>query len=275
MAYKSRKVIEAKRPWYKIDWQDLFAFRWVFVMLAVRDVKLRYKQTLLGALWVILQPLMTATLFLVVFGRVLSFSSGSSPYLVFAFCALVPWLVFSGALQRASTCLINDTRLITRVYFPRIYLPLSATFGMGVDFLIGLGILFGMLLLYGIPLTLNLTFFPVVAFVLFLFSSAVNLLVSSITVYFRDIKHIIPFLLQFWMFASPLAYATDLIPQNYYLLYCLNPLVGIIDAFRFSFLGLETFPLLSFSLSFFLSLFLFLSSVMVFRRIEPNFADVI
>jgi homopolymeric O-antigen transport system permease protein len=258
-------VIQARRPWYAIDFHELFAFRWVLVMLVVRDIKLRYKQTLLGALWVVLQPLLTAALFSVIFGREL---------FVFSFCGLVPWLLFSGALQRGSTSLIGDAKLITKVYFPRIYLPLSATLGMGIDFLIGLSMLFGLLLLNGIPLTHNLFFFPVATLILLLFSTSVNLLFSAAAVFIRDVKHILPFLVQFWMFASPLFYSAAIIPEKFRFLYCLNPLVGIIEAFRYSFLG-DPFPFFSFTLSATLTLFLFLISVIVFQRVENNFADSI
>lgn len=265
MADNNSIVIQAKRPWHAIDLRELIAFRWVLIMLVVRDIKLRYKQTHLGALWVVLQPLLTAALFSIVFGKEL---------FVFSFCGLVPWLMFSGALQRASTCLIGDTKLITKVYFPRVYLPFSATLGMGIDFLIGLIMLFSLLFLNGIPFTHNLLFFPVASLVLLFFSTSVNLLFSAAAVYIRDVKHILPFLVQFWMFASPLFYATEIIPESFRLLYCLNPLVGIIDAFRFSFLGQE-FPFFSFSLSTIVTLFLFLFSVIVFQKVETNFADSI
>ncbi|NGX48409.1 MAG: Teichoic acid translocation permease protein TagG [Chlamydiae bacterium] len=268
-------VIEAKTPWLQLDMSELYVFRWVFLMLILRDIKLRYKQTFLGVTWVILQPLLTAALFTLVFGHVLHLSSEGVPYLVFAFCGLVPWLMFSQALQRASTCLINDTRLITKVYFPRIFLPLSATFGVGIDFLIALLILFGLMIFYGLAFTSQLLFLPVCILVLFVFSSGINLFFSSINVYYRDLKHIVPFLVQFWMYASPLVYSTGVIPPKYHLLYSLNPLVGLIDGFRWSLLGLENFPHLSFSIASMTSFFLLVFGTIVFRRIEHNFADVI
>ncbi len=268
-------VVEAKIPWFQLDLKELYGFRWVFVMLILRDFKLRYKQTFLGVAWVVLQPLLTTALFTLLFGHVLHLSSEGVPYSIFAFCGLVPWLFFSQALQRAHTCLINDTRLITKVYFPRIFIPLSATFGVVIDFLISLSILFGLMVFYGIPFTTQLFFFPICGVVLFAFSSGINLFFSSITVYFRDFKHIVPFLIQFWMYASPLAYSTELIPKKYLLLYSLNPLVGLIDAFRWSLLGLEKFPLLSFAYASCTSFFLLVFGTIVFRRIERGFADVI
>ncbi|MDN3507251.1 MAG: ABC transporter permease [Simkaniaceae bacterium] len=258
-------VIQARRPWYSVDFKELISFRWVLVMLVVRDIKLRYKQTLLGALWVVLQPLLTAALFSVIFGKEL---------FVFSFCGLVPWLFFSGALQRGSNSLIGDAKLITKVYFPRVYLPTSATLGMGIDFLIGLSVLFGLLILNGVPLTHKLFFVPAAILTLLLFSISVNLLFSAAAVYFRDVKHILPFLVQLWMFASPLFYNVEIIPEPFRLLYCINPLVGIIEAFRYSFLG-HAFPLFTFTLSTILTLFLFLISVIVFQRVENNFADSI
>lgn len=244
-------------------------------MLIVRDIKLRYKQTFLGVVWVLLQPLMTAGLFTIVFGHFLQLSSEGVPYPVFAFCSLIPWLFFSGALQRASTCLISDTRLITKVYFPRIFIPLSATFGMIIDFCITLVLLVSFLAFYHVSLTAHVFFLPVCTSVLFAFSSGINLFFSSVNVYFRDFKHVVPFLIQFWMYASPLVYSTQIIPEAFRFVYCLNPLVGLIDAFRWALLGLHPFPIYSFSLACITSFFLLFFGTIIFRKIEHNFADVI
>ena len=267
--------IEAQAKVKAFDFTEWKEFRFVFWMLMLRDIKLRYKQTALGIAWVILQPLSTALLFTFLFGRILNTSSEGLPYILFAFCGLIPWLVFSQSLQRANGCLINDTRLITKVYFPRIFIPLSATCGVVIDYLIALTIMGILLGIYGKFLTLHALMLPLATALLFLFSSGVNLLFSSLNVYYRDIKHIVPFLLQFWMYASPLAYSSQLIPPRYLWLYQFNPLVGIIDLFRWTLLGTAPFPAVSSCITLILIIGLFFTGLSTFRKLERNLADYI
>lgn len=268
-------TIHAKTRWFQIGFSELLRFRWVLYMLIVRDIKLRYKQTFLGISWVALQPIATTALFCLVFGHVLNMQSEGAPYILFAFSGLVPWLFFSQALQRASTCLINDTRLITKVYFPRLFIPLSATFGLLIDFAISLFLYFALFFFLGHPISNNLLFLPIPTLVLFAFSIGINLLLSAINVFYRDFKHIIPFLVQFWMYASPLVYSSSVIPERFLPLYILNPLVGIIDGFRYCLLGTMEFPLLSFSIAATASFLLLIFGTVLFRKIEPYFADFI
>lgn len=268
-------IIKARTPWMQIDFAEMFDFRWVFLMLILRDIKLRYKQTLLGVVWVVAQPLITALLFTVVFGKMIKVPSEGLPYILFAFCGLVPWVVFSQSLQRASNCLINDERLITKIYFPRIFIPMSATFGVIIDFFITLGMLFVLMAIHHLPLTGNIFFLPIAMVVLFLFASGINLLFSSFNVYYRDFKHIVPFLIQLWMYASPLVYSGSLIPEKYQLVYSLNPMAGVIDVFRWTLLGVGDFPLFSFSVATLSSCILMGVGFFVFRKIEHFFADVI
>lgn len=270
-----KKVIEAKISWIQFDVHEWYAFRWVFIMLIVRDIKLRYKQTFLGIAWVILQPVFTAALFTVVFGHFLHLSNQETPYLLFAFCGLLPWMVFSQALQRATPSLTSDTRLITKVYFPRIFIPFSATFGVILDFCIALFLLIGLMSFYHVALTEKAFFLLVCILVLFCFSCGMNVFFSAVNVYYRDFKHIVPFLLQFWMYASPLVYSTNMIPEKYLFFYSLNPLVGIIDAFRWSLLAQGPFPVVSFSMASLLSCLLLFFGMILFHRIEHNFADYI
>lgn len=271
-----RKItIKAKTPFLHIDFAELLEFKWVFLMLILRDVKLRYKQTFLGVAWVVLQPLTSALLFTVVFGKLMKVPSDGLPYVVFAFCGLVPWVLFSQSLQRASTCLVNDTRLITKVYFPRIFVPMSATFGVMIDFLICLAMMFSLMAIYSIPLTTNLAFLPICTFVLLLFSCGINLLLSASNVYYRDLKHILPTLVQLWMYASPLVYSGMMVPEKYRFVYSLNPMAGIIDAFRWSILAQGAFPHYSFTVSVASSVLMLGIGVIVFRKIEHYFADII
>lgn len=246
----------------------------MLLALSLRDIKIRYKQTALGVTWVVLQPLLTATLFTILFGRVLHLQSDGVPYSVFAFSGLVPWLFFSQSLQRGSGSLINDTRLITKVYFPRLFIPLSACLGVLIDFCISLALVFGLLLYYHIPVTSQVFFLPICTIVLVALSAGTNFFFSSISVYFRDFKHIVPFFLQFWMYGSPLVYSASAIPQKYKAFFYWNPMVGIIEGFRYALLGIGPFPE-SFSYAAVLSILILTFGVFFFRKMEPNFADVI
>jgi len=268
-------TIKAHTPWTHIDFAEIFDFRWVFIMLILRDIKLRYKQTFFGVAWVIIQPLLSALLFTVIFGRMIKVSSDGLPYVVFAFCGLVPWLVFSQSLQRASNSLINDSRLITKIYFPRIFIPLSATFGVAIDFVISLVIMGVLLTVHQLPPSPNLLFLPIATVVLFAFSSGVNMLLAAFNVYYRDFKHIVPFLVQLWMYASPLVYSGSMVPEKYRLIYSLNPMAGIIDIFRWALLGLPTFPMTSFCVAALSSGVILVIGTFVFRKIEHYFADII
>lgn len=266
-------TIEAKNSWKLRSLKELYEFRWVFFMFVFRDIKLRYKQTILGVTWVVLQPLLTAGLFAFVFGKIFSSQIEKIPYLLFAFCGLLPWHVFSQSLQRASTSLTQDTRLITKVYFPRMILPLSATFGVIIDFLIIFLLFLGLMQFYDLSLSTKTFYLPLCILVLFSFSSAINLLFSSAQVYFRDVKHMVPFLLQFWLYASPLAYSSSIVPKKFFFLYSINPMVGLIDAFRWSLLNLEDFPFISFSIALGVSFITLGISIWLFHKLEPYFAD--
>lgn len=268
-------VIQPRSSWTRQDWEDILEFRWVFWMLILRDIKLRYKQTYLGIAWVVLQPLATALLFAVVFGKWMHISSGNVPYFLFAFCGLIPWLVFSQSVQRAGSSLVNEAHLVRKVYFPRLFLPLSGTFGVAVDYLIALITFFLLLPFFSYGLTWKCLFLPFCGLLVFLFSSGVNILLSALSVQYRDFKHIVPFFLQFWMYASPLAYSIETIPEKWHWLFCLNPLTGIIDFFRWTLLGLDAFPFVSLSAACITTLILLLSSLFLFRKLERTFTDVI
>jgi len=268
-------LIQSKPHWSLRDLSEMVEFRWVLFMLILRDFKLRYKQTYLGVLWVTLQPLATAFLLRIIFGSWMHLPSNGIHYMPFAFCGLIPWLVFSQSVQRASVSLVNEAHLVKKIYFPRLYLPLSGTFGVGLDFLIALTIFCFLALYYGVPFTWKLSFLPLCALLLFLFSSAVNILLSSLSAYYRDFKHIIPFLLQFWMYASPIAYSSQLIPSKWHWLFHMNPLVGIIELFRWTLLDTFPFSFLSCLFSAIETVLFFLISLITFRKLEHRFADVL
>jgi lipopolysaccharide transport system permease protein len=241
----------------------------------LRDIKLRYKQTDLGVVWVVFQPVITAALFTVVFGKCLHIATDQMPYLIFAYAGLIPWLVFSQSIQRGSLSLINEATLIQKVYFPRIFLPISGTFGVGIDFVITLLIFFILMPFYRIVPHLNLFFLPLCSILTFLFASSVNIFLSCLSAHYRDFKHIIPFFLQFWMYASPVAYPTTIIPDQWQWAFCLNPLTGLIDIFRWSLIGVGPFPVFSFLISLFTTIIFLITSLILFRKLEKTIIDVI
>lgn len=244
-------------------------------MLILRDIKLRYKQTLLGVVWVVLQPLITALLFTVVFGRWLHVEGNGAPYMLFAFSGLIPWLVFSQSVQRASTSLVNEANLVQKVYFPRVFLPLAGTLGVFLDYLFALLTFVVLIIYFQFPLSWKICFLPVGTVIIFLFSASFNILFSSLSAHYRDFKHIIPFFLQFWMYASPLAYAMTAIPEKWQWLFALNPLTGTIEFFRWFLLNQQNFPSFSFGVACCVTAALVGASLIVFRKLEWTVADVI
>lgn len=270
-----RIFIQPRPSWGLSDLKEMVEFRWVLFMLIFRDIKLRYKQTVLGVLWVVIQPLMTALLLSFVFGRWMKVDSEGVPYLLFAFCGLIPWFVFSQSVQRASTSLINETQLIQKVYFPRLFLPIAGTLGVLLDCLISLLTVFVLLVIYNYKTSYQLLFLPFGILHVFTFSMAFNIALSSLSAHYRDFKHLVPFILQFWMYASPLAYSMQSVPEKWHWLFALNPLTGIIEFYRWSLLGHSQFPYTSFGISCVSTLLLLCASVIIFRKLEWTLSDVI
>ncbi len=267
--------IEPRASWGLKDVKEMVGFRWVLWMLILRDIKLRYKQTVLGIAWVILQPLLTALLFTFVFGKWLHLPTSDAPYMLFAFCGLIPWLVFSQSIQRGGTSLVNEAQLVQKIYFPRLFLPMAATFGVALDYLFSLATFATLLFLYQYPPTWKVLLLPLWTILLFIFSSGLNILLSSLSAHYRDFKHIIPFFLQFWMYASPLAYSISSIPERWHWVFALNPLTGVIELFRWSLLGEQSFPFVLFGVSLFSSFVIFVFGLIVFRKLERTLSDVI
>ncbi|HEX4838876.1 MAG TPA: ABC transporter permease [Rhabdochlamydiaceae bacterium] len=269
-----RLIIEPKTSWSKRDFTEMVEFRWVLLMLMLRDIKLRYKQTFLGVVWVVLQPLMTAFLFSFIFGRWLKVESDGIPYGLFAFCGLIPWLVFSQSVQRASTSLVNETQLVQKVYFPRLFLPIAGTLGVIIDCLFAILTLVILMAINHYPVSWQFSLLPIGILLVFLFSTAFNILLSCLSAHYRDFKHIIPFFLQFWMYASPIAYSMSSIPEKWRWVFAINPLTGIIEFFRWSLLG-SVYPSSSFSIACALTLILMWVSLIIFRKLEWTLSDVI
>ncbi len=268
-------VIEPARAWAGLDLREIWQFRDLLVILMTRDVKLRYKQTLLGVIWVILQPLIASLIFAVIFGRLAGLPSSGVPYLLFVYAGLLPWNFFAGALQRAGNSLVGDSKLISKVYFPRMVIPIASSAAVLVDFAVALVVMCGLLVIEHWPLTWNILALPFLLLILMLISIGVSLFISAFNVYYRDFTYALPFIVQVWMYASPVVYSGDLIPNLAKPFYAINPIVGVIDGFRWCLLGTGAFPTVSLSFSLVLGIVLFIAGGLVFQRVEQNFADVV
>lgn len=267
--------IEAARAWVSVDFQEIWDYRELLYFLIWRDVKVRYKQTALGLAWAILQPFTTMVIFTVVFGYLFSSPSDGFPYPVFAFAALLPWNYFSGALSRATNGVVAEAGLISKVYFPRLIIPLAGTVSGIVDLGVSFVVLLGMMVWYRIVPHWGVFLLP--AFLLLAAATAlgVALWLSALNARYRDIGHLIPFLIQTWMYASPVAYPVSKVPEKWRLLYSLNPMVGVIEGFRWGLLGKETESFGVIAVSSVVVLVLLVSGIAFFKRMEQSFADLI
>lgn len=267
--------IQRSRGWSALNLIDLWNYRDLFIILAGRDIKLRYKQTVLGILWVILQPLISSGIFSIIFGVLAELPSEGTPYFVFAFAGSLPWNLFSQSLQRAGNSLVASRDMISKVYFPRMILPVASSVAVLVDFAVGLGIMGVLLLIYRIPLTWNLLLLPILIGINLLIAIGVSFWISAFSVHYRDFIYVLPFLVSAWMFASPIAYSATLVPDQWRVLYSLNPMVGVIDGFRWALLGHDVFPGVALLVALVVGLIVFIGGAFVFRRVERGFADVI
>jgi len=268
-------VIEPTRGLFDLDLRAVWEYRELLYFLVWRDVKVRYKQTAIGVAWVVLQPLLTMMVFAVVFGYLARIPSDGLPYPLFAFTALLPWTYFSQALTRGGSGLVGNANLISKVYFPRLIIPLSAVVAPAVDFLLCIVILLGLMVWYGVAPTWGVLALPLFLLLALMTALAVALLLSPLHVNYRDVGHVIPFLTQFWMFASPVIYPVSLIPEQWRLLYSLNPMVGVIEGFRWALLGKESPDFKVMAVSTIVVLALLLGGVVYFKRMERTFADVV
>lgn len=267
--------IQPSSGWSTIDLRELWEYRDLLMILAMRDVKLRYRQTALGVIWVVLQPLVTALIFTVVFGRLASLPSDGLPYLLFAFAGMLPWSLFSQSIQRAGNSLISDARLISKVYFPRMIVPIASTFAVLVDFAVAAVVMLLLMVYYRTPVGWPLLLLPVLVAATLLVAVGVSLWLSALSVQYRDFVYVLPFLTQAWMYVSPVAYSTSLIPDRWRVVYALNPMVGIIEGFRWSLLGHGTFSPEYLAAALAMAVVFFISGAFVFHRVERAFADVI
>ena len=268
-------VIEPRQHWFAIDLKALWQYRELLFFLVWRDVKVRYKQTVLGLGWAILQPLLTMVVFSAVFGGFAKIPSDGVPYPIFAYVALLPWNYFAGAFSRSGQSLVNSANLITKVYFPRLIVPISAALAGLVDFAVAFVLLLGMMLFYGIRPTAALWTLPLFILLALVTALAVGLWLSALNVKYRDVGHVIPFLAQLWLYASPVAYPTSLVPERWRLFYSLNPMAGVIDGFRWALLGTAALDWRVLAISTVIVLLILFSGLAYFNRTEDIFADVI
>jgi lipopolysaccharide transport system permease protein len=275
---QTEELVTYLRPakgWLSIDFKELWRYRELIYFLTWRDIKVRYKQAVLGIAWAVIQPLMTMVIFTVIFGNLLGTPSEGIPYPLFSLTALLPWQLFASALQRSSVSLVGNANLLKKIYFPRLAIPLSSIFAALVDFLISFVVLIGVMIYYRYLPNWNALWLPLLVLLALLTALAVGLWLSALNVQYRDIQQIVPFLVQVWMYASPIVYPIETIPAGIWRwLYGLNPMVGVIQGFRWALIGGAP-PDLTLVISGAMVLILLVSGLYYFRRMEKTFADVV
>jgi lipopolysaccharide transport system permease protein len=267
--------IEPSRGFFKLDLAALWEYRELLYFLVWRDVKVRYKQTVIGVAWAVLQPVLTMVIFTIIFGNFANIPSDGLPYSIFAYTALLPWNYFSQAISRGGISLVSEANLIVKVYFPRLIIPITSVMSPLIDFFVSFLVMIVMMAWFGIVPGWNLMYLPGFLVLAILTALAVVLWLSPLNVRYRDIGHTVPFLIQFWLYASPVAYPVSLVPEKWRLLYSLNPMVGVIEGFRWALLGKEAPALGVIAVSAVMVLVLLLGGILFFKRMERNFADVI
>ncbi|MBT3878934.1 MAG: ABC transporter permease [Candidatus Scalindua sp.] len=271
----TKTVIKPSRGWVPLRLRDLWEYRELLYFLTWRDIKVRYKQTVLGATWAIIQPFFTMVVFSLFFGRLAKIPSDGIPYPLFAFAALVPWTFFANGLSQSSNSLVGSAELITKVYFPRLIIPVASILSGLLDFVIAFAVFILMAIYYGIYPSMSIVLLPFLLLLGFTTALGVGLWLSALNVRFRDVRYVIPFLTQFWLFATPIAYPSSLLSEPWKTIYGINPMVGVVEGFRWALLGTETAPGAMIIVSSLVAVCLLVSGVFYFKRVEKYFADVI
>ncbi|MGE5691679.1 MAG: ABC transporter permease [Pseudomonadota bacterium] len=268
-------VIRPSPRWPHLDVREFWHFRELFGMLVWRDVKVRYKQTFIGIAWAIVQPLMLMVVFSLVFGKFAQFSSEGLPYQVFTYSGLLPWTYFASALALSSVSVVSNTNLVTKVYFPRVFLPFAASAVPAIDFALAFVVLIGLMQWFHVPVHATVVFMPAFLLLAFVTALGVGLFFSAMNVRYRDVPYALPFVVQLWMWLSPVAYAITELPDRYEWIFALNPMTGVINGFRWSLLGTPAPPPGQLAVSVAAAIVFFLGGLAFFRRSEPRFADTI
>lgn len=256
-------------------WRDVWRYRGLFYFLSWRDILVRYKQTAIGIAWSFIRPFLTMIVFTIIFGRIGKFPSNGVPYPILVFCATLPWQFFSNAFSDASNSLLNNSNMLTKVYFPRIVMPVSAIIVSLVDFVISFFILIGLMIYYQYVPDLKMVLLPFFLIIALIFSLGAGFWISSLNIKYRDFKFIIPFIVQFGLYVSPVGFTSEVVPQKWRLLYALNPMVGVIDGFRWAVLGNFKLYMPGLLISLFTVVIIFVSGIWYFRKTERSIADII
>lgn len=277
VAIEEAPWVEIRPPqgWIPFNVNELWKYRELLYFFCWRDIKVRYKQTLLGATWAIAQPFLTMVVFSLFFGKLAKMPSDGIPYPIFAYAALVPWTFFANGLSQASESLVANANLIKKVYFPRLIVPISAVMSGIVDFVLAFIVLVAMIFYYGSVPTINVLWLPAFVLLAMVTAMGVALWLSAFNVQFRDVRYVIPFLIQFWLFATPIAYPSSLLSEPWRTVYGINPMVGVVEGFRWALLGTETSPGPILAVSVLTTVIIFLTGAVYFCRKEKMFADIV
>ena len=268
-------VIEPARGWMPLDWGELWRYRELLYFLVWRDIKVRYKQTVLGLAWAVLQPVLTMVAFTLFFGRLAGVSSDGVPYSLFSFTGLVPWTFFAYGLAQSSASVVSSQALIGKIYFPRILLPTATVLSGLVDFVIALAVLGIMLMYYHVPIAARALWLVPLSLLTFVTSLGVGLWLSALNVKYRDVRYLVPFLTQLWLFATPIAYSSTLLSDRWHTIYALNPMVGVVEGFRWAMLGVGHGPGSVMLVSTLVAVVVLVSGAAYFQRTEVAFADIV
>jgi lipopolysaccharide transport system permease protein len=275
LASEARTIIQPSRGWRALDVRELWRFRELVYFLALRDIKVRYKQTALGVAWVLLQPLLAMGIFSIIFGGIARLPSEGVPYPLFVVAGLVPWFYFANATSGASGSVVGNTQLISKVYFPRLVIPLAAVLANLVDLSVGLGLVIALLVGFGLAPGVQILALPLLVLLVVLTALGVSVWLSALDVQYRDVRYAVPFFIQVWLFATPVIYPASQVPEAWRPLIALNPMAGVIEAFRWALLGSAQPPVALLGTSVAVVAALLASGLLYFRRMERTFADVI
>lgn len=275
MALEDATIIQPTLGWRNVNVLEVWRYRELLFFFAWRDIIVRYKQTVLGIAWAVIQPFVTMLVFSLFFGKLANISSEGIPYPIFVYTGLLPWTYFSQSLTRSSESIVNNAGLIRKIYFPRLIIPLSASLSALVDFFISCAVLFGMMVYYKIIPSSGFVFFPLLVLATFLCSSGAGFWLSALNARYRDVRHIVPFVVQLGMFLTPVIYPVSIIPDKFSWLIYLNPMAGIIESYRAVIIGYKSIPVFGLAAALAITAFFFISGILYFRRKEKEFADVV
>lgn len=267
--------IEPSKSWVSLQLGDVWQYRELLYFLIWRDIKVRYKQTALGAAWAIMQPLFTMLIFSLFFGLLAKMPSDGIPYPLFTFTALVPWTFFANGLNQSSNSLVASANLLKKVYFPRLVIPIATVLAGVIDFLLAFAVLLGLMAFYRTTPTVNVVWMPLFLLLALVTSLGVGLWLSALNVKYRDVRYITPFIVQVWMFSTPIVYPSSLLPGAWRTVYGLNPMVGVVEGFRWTLLGTNTAPGFMIGLSAIVAVAILIGGAFYFRHMEKTFADIV